>query len=150
MISVLILPDFTKQLEIEAKIQELKDSKMLMSVETPFCSCCLPSKYKDQAVFELEMERLENQQSDETLKPFVNSGHAFICFDSVASLNIILKHFRMTPFQSFKIFCISIKDKATGFWKWMSGQDSAEHQLLDSRGRSKSTFQKETETQQRK
>ena len=60
VISVLILPDFTKQLELEAKIQELKDSKMLMSVETPFCSCCLPNKYKDQAVFELEMERLEN------------------------------------------------------------------------------------------
>jgi hypothetical protein len=43
--SVLIVPDFTKQLEIEAKIQDLKDSKMLMSVETPTCSCLMPRSY---------------------------------------------------------------------------------------------------------
>ena len=30
--SLLIVPDFTKQLEIEGKIQDLKDLKMLMSV----------------------------------------------------------------------------------------------------------------------
>lgn len=94
----MIIPDFTKQLEIEANIQDLKDLKMLMSVEEPVCKSCIPKKYKDDGEFEFSMERYENQLMDETMKPFINSGHAFVCFDSVASLNKILKHFRTTPY----------------------------------------------------
>ena len=43
------------------------------------------------------MDEHENDLIDETMKPFINSGHAFICFDSVYSLNTILKHFKSTP-----------------------------------------------------
>jgi len=43
------------------------------------------------------MDKYETELIDETMKPFINSGHAFICFDSVNSLNTILKHFKSTP-----------------------------------------------------
>ena len=35
------------------------------------------------------MDKYENDLIEETMKPFINSGHAFICFDSVSSLNTI-------------------------------------------------------------
>ena len=57
---MLIIPDFTKQLEIEAKIQDLKDLKMLLSVEEPACKCCIPRKYRDAEAFEVAMEGYEN------------------------------------------------------------------------------------------
>ena len=94
---MLVIPDFTKQLEIEAKIQDLKDSKMLMSVETPTCSCCMPKMYLSQDAYDKAMDNYENELLDETMRSFVNSGHAFVIFDSIQSLNIILKHFKATP-----------------------------------------------------
>ena len=42
--SVLIIPDFTKQLKIEGKIQDMKDIKMKMSEQDPGCMrCIIPS-----------------------------------------------------------------------------------------------------------
>jgi hypothetical protein len=119
---------------------------MLMSVEEPVCKCCIPRKYKDADAFEVSMEGYENQLIDETMKPFSNSGHAFVCFDSVASLNSILKHFRTTPFQHVKMFFIGVSDKVGHFFRWMTGRDNASHhQLFDSRGRAKSNFLKESQ-----
>lgn len=71
---------------------------MLLSVQNPgWLSCLIPSTYKDPQAFEKLMDEHENDLIDETMKPFINSGHAFICFDSVYSLNTILKHFKSTP-----------------------------------------------------
>jgi hypothetical protein len=51
--SILIVPDFTKQLEIEGKIQDLKDLKMLMSVQEPSCrDCFIPRKYRDPEIYQ--------------------------------------------------------------------------------------------------
>jgi len=87
------------------------------------------------------MEVYENELLDETMRAFVNSGHAFVVFDSVASLNLILKHFKTTPWQGVRIFFLSIKEKIFHFGRWISGRDNAsQHQLFDSRGRSKSNF----------
>jgi hypothetical protein len=41
-----LAPDFTKILEIEDEIQNLKDLKMLMVQDTG-TKCCMPGKYKD-------------------------------------------------------------------------------------------------------
>lgn len=68
-----------------------------MDVDPPMCSCIIPKKYKDIDTFEDKVDYYENKLQEETMKPFINSGNAFICFDSVSSVNIILKHFRTTP-----------------------------------------------------
>ena len=75
----------------------MKDFKKIIDVDTPLCSCIIPARYKNQAKYEEALEEYEYELQEETLKPFVSSGHAFICFDSVNSLNTILKHFRTTP-----------------------------------------------------
>ena len=75
----------------------MKDFKKIIDVDTPLCSCIIPARYKNDKKYEEACERYENELEQETLKPFVNSGHAFVCFDSVSSLNTIVKHFRTTP-----------------------------------------------------
>jgi hypothetical protein len=80
------------------------------------------------------------------MKPFVNSGHAFICFDSVSSLNIILKHFRTTPLQNIKIFFLSVMEQCKHFSRWCTGRDSVrDHQPFDQRRRSQSNFLRQSE-----
>ena len=97
---------------------------MLLSVQNPngCVDCFIPKKYKVDDDYNVEMDNLENKMMDETMKPFINSGHAFICFDSVKSLNIILKHFRITPTQHIKIFLVGIKDKLNSWWMWITRQ----------------------------
>ena len=120
--SVLVVPDFTAQLEIEGKIQEMKDLKMLLSVQEPgIVSCLIPRRYLDPDAYDKQMEEYEMKLNQETLKPFQNSGHAFVCFDSVASLNTILKHLRPTPKSHLKIFFLSIHNKLSKCCEWVSG-----------------------------
>lgn len=47
--SVLIIPDFTKQLGIEVQIQDLKDYRVLMTVLKPNCfqNMLVPKSYKN-------------------------------------------------------------------------------------------------------
>ena len=76
-------------------MMDLKDLNMLLSVQD--AGCCgfmIPSKYKDQDSYEKTMDEYDRQLFEETMKPFVNSGHAFICFDSVESLNAIIRYYR--------------------------------------------------------
>lgn len=97
---------------------DLKDSKMLLDVQKRGClDCFIPSRYRDEVAHENELDRLGAKINDETMKPFVNSGHAFVCFDSVNSLNLILKHFRITPTQHIKIFLVGIKNKLNSFFE---------------------------------
>jgi hypothetical protein len=69
--SVLVVPDFTAQLEIEGKIQEMKDLKMLLSVQEPgIVSCLIPRRYLDPDAYDKQMEEYEMMLNQETLKPF--------------------------------------------------------------------------------
>ena len=78
--------------------------------------CCIPLKYRDPDKFEEKMEKYENALNEETMKPFINSGHAFVCFDSVNSMNTIIKHFRMTPSQHARVFYLGVKGKIVRFF----------------------------------
>lgn len=60
------------------------------------------------------MEKYEEKLLEETMKPYVPSGHAFVCFDSVNSVNACLKHFRLTPVRACSFFAGQIKDNCKG------------------------------------
>jgi hypothetical protein len=83
--------------------------------------------------------------TDETQKPFINSGHAFVCFDTVNSLNAVVKHFKITPMQHIKIFLIGIKDKFKDCWQYFTGKDDQHEPLFDGRGRARSNFLRATD-----
>ena len=45
------------------------------------------------------------------MKPFKPSGHAFVCFDSTKSVDVVLQHFKMSPWAYVKLMCLQIRDK---------------------------------------
>ena len=70
----------------------------------------VPGAYMSEQSYQRAMYKYEEQLVEETMKPFVNSGHAFICFDSVGSANTILRYYKPTTARNCKIFCSGIKN----------------------------------------
>lgn len=62
-----------------------------------YFNCCIPLRYRNPESFKNRVDHLETKLLDETLKPFKSSGHAFVCFDSVKSANLVLQKFRIGP-----------------------------------------------------
>ena len=60
--------------------------------------CCVPKRYKDIDSYNNKLDRLDDKLLKETLKPFKPSGHAFVCFDSVKSVNIVLQKCKLNIF----------------------------------------------------
>ena len=84
VLAIQIVPPFSKMFEIESKIRDMKYYRMLVDSgesENNFF-CCVPKDMSDFSKFEFKLEKYEEKLLDETLKPFVPSGHAFVCFDS--------------------------------------------------------------------
>lgn len=52
-------------------------------------NCFVPGKYKDQAYIESQLEIFEQELLQETMKPFLPSGHAFVCFDSISTVDAV-------------------------------------------------------------
>ena len=96
--------------------------------------CCLPSKYLADSTFEKKIEKLEDRLIDETLKPFVPSGHAFVCFDSTRSLEACLAKFRMGPCDYAKYVSLYMWEKITSCFSRCSGDAEI------NRSRTKSTL----------
>lgn len=71
---------------------------MLMVRPTTF-HACIPSKYKDPAKCEAQLEKLEEDLNRESTKPFIPSGHAFVTFDSIRATERVITHFNLTPDQ---------------------------------------------------
>ncbi len=75
------------------------------------------------------MSKLEEKIDNEVMKPFMSAGHAFVCFDSVKSVDLCIKNFTVGPFAAMKLSYYSIKDKVSYAFK-------------PYRNRNKSTFDK--------
>jgi len=56
----------------------------------------MPGRYTNQEKYERAMEKYEDKLEIEAQKPFINSGNAFVCFDSVESMNRVIKHHQST------------------------------------------------------
>lgn len=52
VMQVLVVPDFHAQIMIEDDIQDMKDLKMLLSIEEGPYYCCIPNKYKNPEKFD--------------------------------------------------------------------------------------------------
>jgi hypothetical protein len=71
-----------------------------------FANCLIPSRYRDVEAYEEEMDDLGKQLDEETLKAILPSGHAFVCFDSIKSMRIVLDHYSITPMKYVRLLCI--------------------------------------------
>lgn len=91
------MPPFSKIFNIEVKIRDLKDLNMLMINEDTRAYCCIPSKYKNIESFEMALEKYEEELVQETMKPFVPCGHAFVCLDSIYAVEACINKFKLKP-----------------------------------------------------
>jgi hypothetical protein len=99
VVAVQIVPPFHRILDIEAKKRDLSDLNMLLVNKNTSFSCCIPSRISDQKKLEALIERYDEQLYEETMKPFVPSGHAFVCLQSMESVEACVNHFRASPFS---------------------------------------------------
>jgi hypothetical protein len=97
VLAIQIVPPFAEIFKIEVKIRDLKDLNMLMINEDSRSYCCIPSKYKNLASFEQTLEEYEEELVLETMKPFTSCGHAFVCMDSIYSVDACLTRFKTKP-----------------------------------------------------
>ena len=86
---------------------------MLTSSAEEHFFLCVPSKYLQEERYEEKLEKYEEKLIDETLKPFVPSGHAFVCFDSINSVQLCEMHYSVGPFDYIKYFFFWIGNKIT-------------------------------------
>ena len=92
--------------QIESKIRDLKYFKMLLDAgEQTHFFCCVPRDFKDFDKFEKKLERYDEKILEETLKPFVPSGHAFVCFDSTRSIESCEKYFKVSMMDYVRYGC---------------------------------------------
>jgi hypothetical protein len=66
ILDVLMIPPFYEIFRIETRIRDLKDLNMLMINQEENSYCCVPSKYKDLAKYELQMSLYDEQLVQET------------------------------------------------------------------------------------
>lgn len=57
---------------------------------------------------------MEDKLLDETIKPFVPSGHAFVTFDSSVAADACVKKFQIGPMEYLKYFYQQVKEKICG------------------------------------
>ena len=111
VLAIQIVPPFADIFNIEVKIRDLKDLNMLMINEDSQSFFCITNKYKNLASFEQTREAYEEELVLETMKPFTSCGHAFVCLDSIYSVDECLTRFKTKPtayFTYIKQLCASV------------------------------------------
>lgn len=107
VVAVAIVPPFSKIFELETEMRDIKYLNMLLTATERHFFCCAPSNNST----EEKLLELEDKLSDEALKPFVPSGHAFVTFDSSVAADACVKQFQIGPSEYLRYFYQSLKNK---------------------------------------
>ena len=110
VLDVQIVPPFHRILEIETKMRDMKDLNELLYSGNTQSQCFIPSKYKDIDKFAAKMEQYDEKLVMETMKPYVPSGHAFVCLDTLSSVEACVSHFKLTPWRYVQFIWSAIRD----------------------------------------
>ena len=118
ILEVEIVPDIQKMFQNEMKRKDIEDISKL--VHSSFLNCptrlLIPSKYLDSSQIKQAIDLLDINIQKETEKPFMCSGHAFVCFDSVHSMERCLQEFmRVDFFKTIKMGFFAIKERICNF-----------------------------------
>ena len=114
VLGVVIQPDFENIFRLEIQRKEVEEvSTMLQSKPIDNCfKCFLPSYLKNPEQLKITMNEIDNDIQKATEKPFLASGHGFVCFDSACSMQYCVKEFkRMGIFDTIQMVCLFLKDK---------------------------------------
>ncbi len=110
---MVVIPDYMSLFELELKMKDLKDFHQLVDVHPTGHRCCVPKKYYNPKTYDDEMIKLDNKIQEEIKKPFMASGHAFICVDTLTSFQACLKHYDLNARSAMGLCWSLLKDKVT-------------------------------------
>lgn len=55
---------------------------------------CLPKRFKDESYYQSKLKEIDDALDKAVMKPVLSSGHAFILFDSAATMRRCLNFFK--------------------------------------------------------
>lgn len=119
VVDILVIPDFVKLFKWEQQKSELEDlRKLVLADHGGFqCNTCFIPKYaRHENSYQARMKKIERKIDKELENPYWNSGHAFVCFDSLESMNLVLTHYRQSPLRMLAISWQSLKSKVSSWF----------------------------------
>ena len=114
VVDCLVIPDFVTLFKYEQQKSELEDLRKLVYASGPGfqCnSCLIPAYAKKEEAYDRKMRKIERKIDKELEKAYWNSGHAFVCFDSLESMNAVLNYYRVSPLKYCALSVRAIKTK---------------------------------------
>lgn len=70
-----------------------------------------PNWWRTQSYYDDQIKQCEDNIEQCILKPTINSGHAFVCFETTEAANHFLQKFNTNVQNTCKLMCHAITDK---------------------------------------
>jgi hypothetical protein len=124
-----IIPDYQKMVEIEQDKKCIEVLHGFMQSKKKRCNdIFIDEAIKNPNAYKLKMQYFDRMLQRETEKPFLSSGNAFVCFDSLENLERCVRHFSKHSFRGFCSNC------------WRTMKEFLYNNVLSQRQRALSTF----------
>ena len=113
ILGMVVLPDFHKLFQLEMKLRDIRDIRNMIESRPLTCNrIFMPKRFRDKKGSEKMRASIDSRIEAEIEKPFMASGHAFVCFESHATMEHCLREFQnIRAFNAFQLACISLKEK---------------------------------------
>eukprot|EP00357_Protocruzia_adherens_P016895 CAMPEP_0115016764 /NCGR_PEP_ID=MMETSP0216-20121206/27668_1 /TAXON_ID=223996 /ORGANISM="Protocruzia adherens, Strain Boccale" /LENGTH=723 /DNA_ID=CAMNT_0002387357 /DNA_START=291 /DNA_END=2462 /DNA_ORIENTATION=- len=114
VLSVHVIQDYEKLMNLELKRGELVMQKRHFEDKSQrgCCSCCIPGVFIKDEKHRKQLEIIDTQIEEVILKPTMSSGHAFVAFDSLYTMQRCIEHFRMGARGAITLVYQSLKSKS--------------------------------------
>ena len=90
VVDIIIIPDFSKEIEYEIEKYQLIDFKKIIKSCNDRYYCSIPKIYYNEKSINKKIENLENKIKSVEGSEEIPSGQAFVCFDSLLSVETFL------------------------------------------------------------
>ncbi|KAL4509182.1 hypothetical protein ABPG72_018113 [Tetrahymena utriculariae] len=113
---VMIIPAYSRMLQLIQKLRDLETGQQVMHGEVPFLrkiflKLCVPRKYLDKLSFENKKNSIKQKIEQQTKKKYSGSGYAIVNFESIEAAKFCLekyspnKTFLQVGFEAIKNCC---------------------------------------------
>jgi Late exocytosis, associated with Golgi transport/Calcium-dependent channel, 7TM region, putative phosphate len=110
VVEVTLIPNFQKLLKLEIERENAILMKNLYS-NSSINTSSFPSSAFNKEHYILRLEEIEKEIQEATMKPYSNSGHAVVVFNSIETLEKILYQYRQSLKRTCNLCFTNLKEK---------------------------------------
>lgn len=112
VVEVSLIPDFQKLIQLEIERESAILMKNLHESNFPRPPSRLsPRSGFNKEQYEIRLEEIEKEIQEATMKPYWNSGHAMVVFNSLASLEKVLYNYRQGVKRTMSLCLANLSEK---------------------------------------